>query len=86
MKHRATPRFWRCYQALPDGVQSAANHTFELIKQNPRHPSLHLKKVGSYWSVRIGLHYRALAIEDESDLVWFWIGTHSDYDNLVGKK
>jgi len=27
---------------------------FELLKKNPYHPSLHLKKVGRYWSVRVG--------------------------------
>jgi hypothetical protein len=41
--------------------------------------------VGSYWSIRVGLHYRALAVEREGDLVWFWIGSHRDYDNLIGR-
>jgi hypothetical protein len=39
--------------------------------------------VGSYWSVRVGLHYRALAIESGDDMVWFWIGSHADYDALL---
>lgn len=50
------------------------------------HPSLHFKKVGMFWSSRVGLHYRALAIEAEQDLVWFWIGSHAEYDKLVGRK
>jgi len=36
------------------------------------------------WSVRIGLHYRALAIEDDEDLLWIWIGSHAEYDRLLG--
>jgi len=32
------------------------------------------------------LHYRALAIEDRNDFVWFWIGSHADYDHLVERK
>jgi hypothetical protein len=42
-----------------------------------------LKKVGQFWSVRIGLHYRALAVEDDGDLPWFWIGSHAEYDQLL---
>lgn len=46
-------------------------------------PPLHFKKIGRFWSVRVGLHYRALAVEDEEGLVWFWIGHHSEYDDLI---
>jgi hypothetical protein len=83
MKHRATPRFWACYHSLPNEVQHLADNCYARLKQNPNHPSLHLKKIQSYWSVRVGLHYRALAIESGNDLVWFWIGTHAEYDRLI---
>jgi hypothetical protein len=46
---------------------------------------LHLKKAGRFWSVRVGLHYRALAVEDGADLAWFWIGTHAEYDRILGR-
>ncbi len=52
-------------------------------KENPRHPSLHFKKVGRFWSARVGLQHRALAVEVEDGLLWFWIGSHADYDRLV---
>jgi hypothetical protein len=54
-----------------------------LLEKDPRHPSLHLKKVRGFWSVRVGLHYRALAVADGSDLVWVWIGTHAEDDRLL---
>lgn len=54
------------------------------MKVNPQHPSLHFKTVGKYRSVRVGLHYRALAVEATGGLVWFWIGSHSDYDKMMG--
>jgi len=38
-------------------------------------PSLHFKKNGRFWSVRIGIHYRALALEYADNVVWFWNGT-----------
>lgn len=84
MKHRTTQRFWRCYHALPEGVRRLADQGHELLKLDARHPSLHLKQVGRFWSVRVGLRYRALAVEHESDLIWFWIGSHADYDKLIG--
>lgn len=84
MKHHATPDFWSRYRALPVEVRDIADKTFSLLKADSRHPSLHLKKVGRFWSARVGLHYRALAVEVPDGLLWFWIGTHTDYDKTVG--
>src|SRR4051812_20680681 len=47
---------------LPESVRNLANKNFELLKADPHHPSLHLKKVGELWSVRVGAHYRALGL------------------------
>ena len=59
------------------------NKKFELLKANPYHPSLQLKNIENYHSVRVGLKYRALAVEVTGGLLWFWIGSHSDYDKLI---
>jgi hypothetical protein len=83
MNHRATPRFWSCYHRLPEEIQRLADRCYQLLRNDPRHPFLNLKQVGPLWSARVGLHYRALAVEDGADLLWVWIGTHSDYDRLV---
>ena len=84
MNHFASPEFWRHYRALPAEVRVLADRCFEFLKANPRHPSLHLKHVGEYWSARVGLHYRALGVDDGEAISWFWIGTHADYDKLIG--
>lgn len=68
MRHRATPRFWNCYRQLSEAVQRLADKCYTLLRQDPYHPSLHWKKVGRFCSVRVGLHYRALAVEQEGDL------------------
>jgi hypothetical protein len=83
VKHRANPKFWQFYARLPEEIQRLADENYNLLKADPRHPSLHCKKVGRMWSVRIGLHYRAVAVEDGSDMVWFWIGHHSEYDRII---
>lgn len=84
MPHHASTRFWRAYEALPVAVQRVADRSFALLKADPHHPSLRFKRVGRYWSVRVGLHYRALGTEAPDGILWFWIGTHAEYDALVG--
>jgi hypothetical protein len=83
VKHRATPDFWYFYRQLPSDIQELADRCYELLKQDPKYPSLHFKKAGQFWSVRVGLHYRALAVEDNDDIAWFWIGSHAEYDKLL---
>lgn len=85
MRHFANPAFWDCYDHLPDRIQRLADENFALLRANPRHPSLHLKRAGRFWSVRVGLGHRALARDDGGDLIWFWIGTHAEYDRIVGR-
>ncbi len=69
-------------------VQRVADKNFALLKVDQWHPSLHLKKVQQFWSVRAGIHYRALGIStpDKSGIIWFWIGSHGDYDLLIKQK
>lgn len=81
--HRTTDRFWECYKKLPEAVQRISRKNFELLETDSSHPSLHFKKVGAFWSVRIGLNYRAIAIEDGEDFIWVWIGTHDEYERMI---
>jgi hypothetical protein len=84
VRHFASAAFWRAYLGLPDSVRALADKNYALLKQDPKHPSLHFKQVGHYWSVRIGAHYRALGVDVEASVLWFWIGSHADYDRLIG--
>jgi hypothetical protein len=84
LKHHASSRFWALYDALPEEVRALADKSYLLLKSNPKHPSLHFKRLGDLWSVRVGAHYRALGTEVEDGIVWIWIGTHGEYDNIVG--
>ena len=83
MNHHASPDFWSCYRALPASIRELADKSFGLLKADPTHPSLYFKKVGRFWAARVGLHYRAVAVEASDELIWFWIGTHAEYDRLV---
>ena len=67
--HRTTRRFWECLDNLTEDIQNVARKNYALLKVNPRHPSLQFKKLGKFWSARVGLNHRALAIEDGEGFV-----------------
>jgi hypothetical protein len=72
---------------LPEEKQLKAARAYRLLRDNPRHPSLHFKKVGLYWSARVDDSVRVVAIEEENgDMVWFWIGEHQEYDRLLRRR
>lgn len=78
--------FWKAYNNLPKTIQYTADTKYEQWKNAPFHPSLKFKCVDvkvNIWSVRINYDYRALAVKDGNDFVWYWIGTHEDYNNLI---
>ena len=83
MRHFASPEFWRMHRRLPADVRDLADKNFQLLKADPRHPSLRFKKIDRLWSVRVGAHYRALGLDRPEGVVWLWIGSHADYDKLL---
>ena len=83
MQHRTTKGFRNAYNALPSGIQLLADKSFALLRTDPKHPSLYFKKVPAGWSARVGLQYRALAAERSYGFLWYWIGTHAEYDKLI---
>jgi len=85
MKHFASPRFREAYDKLPLHIRKLADKNFETLKSHPENPNLRLKKVGVFWSARVGAHYRAIAKDRPEGLVWIWIGHHSEYDKLLKK-
>ena len=67
---------------LPVDIQALADKNYELLKVNPRHPSLQLKRIEELWSVRVGLHYRAIGTDAPAGIQWIWIGSHAEYDKF----
>ena len=87
MKSRRTKEFRKLLRMLPDDVKRQAYSAYRLFKQDPHHNSLHFKQVSQrklIFSVRIGISYRALGLrENDDEIVWFWIGSHAEYDKLL---
>jgi hypothetical protein len=81
-----TERFRRALQTLPDPVQRRARRAYATFRRDTNHPSLRFKQVHPtrpIYSARIGLGYRALGTREGDTIVWFWIGSHAEYDRLV---
>jgi hypothetical protein len=90
VKSKRTQHFRELLWQLPDEARRQAYAAYRLFKRNPSHPSLRFRQIGSsgtIYSVRIGIGYRALGRRETDDLiVWFWIGTHAEYDRLLQKR
>ena len=85
MNHFATPEFWFHYRRLPPETRELADRCLAMLQADPRHPSFRLKRVGAFWSARVGLRIRALARDRPERLVWFWIGPHDRYEELIAR-
>lgn len=78
--------YWKSYKGLPKKIQRDADRKFDLWKMNPVHPSLNFKCVNTeynIWSVRVTIDYRALAVRNEKSVIWYWIGDHNKYEQLL---
>ncbi len=83
MRSHATAEFWRLYARLPERLQEVALKQYRLWLANPSHPSVGFKKVGRYWSARVTDSYRAVGVMTGDLVVWFWIGSHDEYERLL---
>ena len=86
MKSKATDRFWKCYTALPKAIQKQAKEAYRLFIRDPFHPSLRFKRIHSsrpVFSARITIDYRSIGILGDGEIIWYWIGSHADYDQLL---
>ena len=86
MKSRTTAQFRQLFADLPEQVQEQTRAAYRQFKENPNHPSLRFKKVHPelpIYSARVSKNYRAVGQLDEGTIIWFWIGSHSEYDRLL---
>lgn len=87
MNSLVTDDFRACFAALPNEVQAQARRAYQIWRANPAHPSLRFKPIQGHaglYSVRVGLGWRALGHLEGNTVTWFWIGSHADYDRLIG--
>lgn len=88
MKSQINARFRKAFRELSEEIRQQARDAYRQFLEDPYYPSLHFKRVNAnkpLYSVRITQDYRALGVRDGDVMIWFWIGSHTDYDKLVSK-
>lgn len=88
MNSHTTERFREALKQLPEEIRRNAQDAYGLWQQDPQHPSLHFKRIHAtkpIYSVRVGLGWRAVGIRRDNDMVWYWIGSHTDYEKLISR-
>lgn len=89
MKSRRHERFDRAFAALPAETREQARASYALFAEDPFHPSLQFKRVKArrnLWSARVSDDYRVLGVREGDVVVWLWIGTHAEYDQLLRRR
>ncbi len=88
MTSETTEEFRKRLRALPETVRTSARRIYYRWQSDPHHPSLQFKRIHSHepiYSVRIGIHWRAVCVLENNNAIWFWIGSHAEYDTLIKK-
>ena len=89
MKSSLTDSFISSFSRLPEHIKRSARRNYQVWLKDPNHPSIQFKRVGrkrEVYSVRVGIGWRALGVKDHDVVVWFWIGSHAEYDRLIKQK
>jgi hypothetical protein len=68
-----TSTFRTMFAQLPVQVQQQA------LRWKRVHPTKPI------YSVRVGRGHRAVGIREADEVVWFWIGSHAAYDQLLAR-
>ncbi len=88
MTSRTTERFRKAFQQLPEPIQQQARAAYRRFKEDPYHPGLRFRQIHPtqpIYSARISREYRALGVRSADEIIWFWIGSHAEYDKLLSE-
>lgn len=88
MKSTLGEGFIELFNRLPDDAKRQIRTAYKQFRDDPYYPGLHFKKVHPsepVWSVRIGLHYRAVGVMENGEITWQWIGSHAEYDKFLSQ-
>lgn len=80
--------FIKCFKKLPERIQIRARQAYQQWKKNPFDPRLQFKKIHDHkpiYSVRVNIGWRALGYKKNNTVLWFWIGSHEDYNKIISQ-
>jgi len=86
MNSHMTSQFRELLANLPKEIQQQSKEAYRRFRDNPYCPSLYFKRIHStqsIYSARISRNYWAVGVQYSNEIIWFWIGSHSDYDKIL---
>jgi len=94
VENKRTAEFRAMFDELPKRIQELASKAFRKFTIDPTAKGLRShplkdtgkgKHVPGSVSVSITMDYRAIYYVDENNTnIWYWIGSHADYDQFTG--
>ena len=85
MRFKRTERFAEAYRSLQQDIRLKVDKTLRLLAADPRHPSLHLKKIegtAGIWEARVDRQHRMTLEIAEGYYLLRNVGKH---DETLGK-
>jgi len=86
VKSHTTSAFRNLLAALPNRVRRDARKAWRMWLADRGAPGLQFKKLklnGDYWSARVNDDHRVVGVMRGGAIVWFWVGSHHDYERLL---
>jgi mRNA-degrading endonuclease RelE of RelBE toxin-antitoxin system len=88
VKSQTTIQFRKQFSALPKQIQEQTRKAYRQFQDDSSHPSLRFKKIHSQlpiYSARINKDYRVVGQLEKDTIIWFWIGSHAEYNLLLNQ-
>lgn len=92
-KSRWSSGFQYFFEELPERIQKSVLKVIRIWETDPRSNGLKLhplkdNKKGQHkngsWAVSVNRQYRAIFVWDGPTALWYWVGTHNDYNRFTG--
>ncbi|MGD2093284.1 MAG: hypothetical protein PVH61_44400 [Candidatus Aminicenantes bacterium] len=78
--------FIKYFNKLPERIKKRSKKVYRQWKENPFEPRFQFKQVHNskpIYSVRVNIGWRALGYKKNNTVLWFWIGSHEDYNKII---
>jgi len=88
MTVQTTRRFRAAFATLPEAARRSISRGARTLLEHPGDPALQFKPIHPLrpvFSARVALGYIALGVKEGQDVIWFWVGSHADYDRLLAQ-
>lgn len=86
--HWTTAQFRRLYSEMKHDDQARADDKFDKVLYDPKSAGIHRINQNPYKQYEVygapaGLKQRVLGVRTGTCFIWYWIGSHEEYNKLI---